>query len=209
VLSLALHARGTLSLHASAVSLNGTGLAFIGPKYHGKSTITAALVKAGARLVSDDVVPVRSEPVPEMLPGVHHLRLWRDSAGATVGDLAVETPSQKLLVSALSSDLLEQEAVPLAGAYLLVPQAIDPSRPAARRERLPSVPAALELVHHAKLGPLLRRQEAGTLFSQAATVARHVPVHALLIQRDLSRLPEAIDALLSWHGAPSRQGSPA
>ena len=49
VLALALHAGGVFTLHASAVSIDGGGIAFLAPKHHGKSTLCSALVLAGAR----------------------------------------------------------------------------------------------------------------------------------------------------------------
>lgn len=46
----------TLTLHGSAIDLNGCGALIIGPSGSGKSQLTAALVALGARLTADDVV---------------------------------------------------------------------------------------------------------------------------------------------------------
>jgi hypothetical protein len=58
VLAAAMHAAGTLCLHGSAVAVNGGGIAFLAPKFHGKSTLAQAMVAAGARLATNNVVPI-------------------------------------------------------------------------------------------------------------------------------------------------------
>ncbi len=59
VMALAAHADGRLTLHASAVSVAGRAVAFVGPKHAGKSTLALALVRKGARLLTDDTLVVR------------------------------------------------------------------------------------------------------------------------------------------------------
>jgi hypothetical protein len=207
VLALSLHARGTLSLHASAVSVAARGIAFIAPKNHGKSTLTAALVRAGGRLVSDDVVPIRLDGAPYLLPGVHHLRLWDDAAMAALRAPSREDVSRKRLINDFGQGMIEDAPVPLASAYVLLPLRPDPRAPAVTREALPPVDAAMQLVQHAKLGPLLRRGEAAQLFSQAATLAHRVTVHVLRVQRDLARLDEVVRELLAWNLAQGKEGT--
>jgi hypothetical protein len=207
VLALALHARGTLSLHASAVSVAGHGIAFIAPKHHGKSTLTAALVGAGGRLVSDDVVPIRLDDVPCLLPGVQYLRLWDDAAMAALRAPTREDISRKRLIKDLGHGMTEDRPVPLASAYILFPTRADSGSPAVTREALPPVDAAMQLVQHAKLGPLLRRAEAAQLFSQAATLAHRVTVHVLSVQRDLARLDEVVGELLAWNRAAGHEAT--
>lgn len=56
VLAMALHDRGIFVLHASAISFAGSGIAFLGDKGAGKSTTAAAMIAAGHKLLSDDVV---------------------------------------------------------------------------------------------------------------------------------------------------------
>ncbi len=97
VLSLALHADGRRCLHGSGVCLGGVGLGFLAPKFHGKSTLSLALVRAGARLVTDDTLVVDPASIPLALPGVHVMRLWSDSARRLLlahesGDAAAELP---------------------------------------------------------------------------------------------------------------------
>src|SRR3954468_18852709 len=62
VVALAAHADGYLTLHASAVSIAGRAVAVVGPKHAGKSTLALALVRNGARLITDDTLVVRLQP---------------------------------------------------------------------------------------------------------------------------------------------------
>src|SRR5690606_14129051 len=55
VLATALHAGGRLCLHGSAVATETGSIAFVAPKFHGKSTLALALTRAGCRLMTDDV----------------------------------------------------------------------------------------------------------------------------------------------------------
>jgi hypothetical protein len=83
VMAVLLHQRGYFVLHASAVELNGTTVAFLGGRGHGKSTLAAYFQAKGHRLLSDDVVPVRfTNGVAETLPGFPRIKLFEDSINA-------------------------------------------------------------------------------------------------------------------------------
>jgi hypothetical protein len=58
VISTILILRGHLVLHASAVEVEGAAVAVTGRAGMGKSTVSTLLCKAGARLVSDDVLRI-------------------------------------------------------------------------------------------------------------------------------------------------------
>jgi hypothetical protein len=202
VLAMAMHVNGILTLHASAIAVDSHGIAFFAPKFRGKSTLAAAMLRLGGKLITDDTLPIALER-GEMLPGVHHLRLWGDSAGRTVGSDEAADAARKLLFSDIEEGQLQQTPVSIGALYVLVPQLPQPKQPLVRRERLTGIAATMSLVQHAKLAPLLRGQEAGTLFSQAASLASRVPVYALIVQRDLERLMEAATIVRSWHAPAS------
>lgn len=205
VLALALHARGVYTLHASAVSVPSGGITFIAPKHAGKSTLCSALVLAGARALSDDTVPVQPGNPPTLAPGLPRLRLWSDAATRLFGVAPERDAVRKHLMDQLAPAQLETRAVPFLAAYVLSPVTELPDGLAAARERLESVPAAIALLAHSKLGPVLSGSESPVMLSRASDIASVVPVYTLKVVRQLDRIEEAARTILDWHarGEPS------
>ena len=199
VMALAAHADGMLALHASAVSIDGHAIAFLGPKQAGKSTIAMALVRGGARLMSDDSLVLRfaDDDVVLATPGVQRMRLWDDSASA-LGAKAVGTPKAKPTLDRLPAERLQASEVPLAACYVIratADQSVDPIE----RVRLPSARAALACVSFSKLGSLAGGSEAVVLLDRAARLTRATPVYEAAVRRDLGRLDALADRVFAWH----------
>jgi len=211
VIPLAMHASGVMSLHASAVSINGRGVAFIAPKFHGKSTLATALIKEGARLITDDVLPVRIADAPLCLMGMPQLRLWKDSARATrlAGEEGAADFDAKLRLNDLGAGRVESNPVPFEAAYLLTPVTSLESGNAVERYRLDSVASSMSFVQHAKLGPLLTGAESAALFSQAASLGAVVPMYDLVVVRDLERIGEVAHTIAGGHSEASSAPSTA
>ncbi len=204
IMALALYQSGTLCLHGSAVAVGSQAFGLVAPKYHGKSTLAASLVAAGAHLASDDVVAVEAGPPARIRPGVHALRLWdADSQVARLGGRHSMTGnSGKACIDELPASRLMQEPTPLAAIYTLVPRRHDPApRRAFRVERLAPISAFETLVRHGSISQLLTPEASGDLLANASNIARSVPVYALHIVRDLARLNEVVEQLLEWHSA--------
>lgn len=201
VLAVALHAAGTESLHGSAVVFgNGGAVAFVAPKFHGKSTLASALVAQGARLITDDTLPVEPGDPPRAAPGVHSVRMWEDSAGRLGGQLGLEPgPWGKLRSSRMPEDWIADGPIPFAAIYVLSPRQAGAE---IARQRLAPMEAAVSLIAHAKLGPLLGKDAAAGLLAWAARLAQAVPVYRLAIPRDFARLDDVVERLRAWH-APS------
>lgn len=209
VLALALHAGGVFTLHASAVSIEGGGIAFLAPKLHGKSTLCSALVLAGARALSDDTVPVRLGETPRLSPGLPRLRLWSDAAARLFGADRDETDVlRKRLMDRLDEAQIETRTVPFRAAYVLNPVTELPDGQAVIRERLDTVAATMSLVMHAKLGPVLTGTESPVVMTRAADIARAVPVYALHVVRDLNRIDDVARQLIAWHPGEGDTASP-
>ncbi|HEY9515435.1 MAG TPA: hypothetical protein VIQ74_07090 [Gemmatimonadaceae bacterium] len=203
VLAMALHAAGLLCLHGSAVSLGDGTVAFIAPKFHGKSTLALALARAGGRLVTDDVFPVEPGPPARAIPGVHHVKLWNDSAELFEVEQRNARPGDKHLLHELPDEWLMFQPDSLSAIYLLSPATAEsPMAEGARRVPMPAVPSALSLVRHAALGPLLGEPEASRVFERAVTIAGSVPIYRLETAVGLDRLGEVVEQILEWHGAP-------
>jgi hypothetical protein len=85
VLTVALHLKGAVLLHASAVDLGGKAIVFAGASGSGKSTTAAILHREGYRVLSDDVTELSGT---RALPAVPTLRLWPDMLDALYGSAA-------------------------------------------------------------------------------------------------------------------------
>ena len=82
-MALILHQRGRFVLHASAIAINGSAVAFLGGHGWGKSTLAAALHVRGYDLLADDVTAVHtSSGCPSVLASFPQFKLWPDSVEA-------------------------------------------------------------------------------------------------------------------------------
>jgi hypothetical protein len=213
VMAVALHASGHLVLHGSAVSTAGGAIAFLAPKFHGKSTLALALARAGAKLLTDDVIPVDPRPPIQAIPGVHQVKLWQDSASHFGVDRETETPrpGSKHLLHDFDDNMLSNERAPLAAIYLLSPVMVSEGQiaPPVARARMHSVPSALALVRHSIMGSMLSGVEAQHVIDRATTVAEDVPVYQLTVAAGMERISDTVDQLLAWHGGAVAAGARA
>lgn len=205
-LALALELRGLLCLHGSAVEIDGRAIAFVGPKFYGKSTLATALTTAGARLVSDDLLAVTPTASPRVRAGIPSVRLWNDAADR----LDVESICDAVLrgvkttATGFAGRLMDAPDAELAAIYLLAP--IPPDAAAAeveescRRVRIQGAQAAIELAHQTKLPPnLVGRIAAGKQLMRAAAVAGAIPVWKLHLVHDFTWLDASVARILAWH----------
>jgi hypothetical protein len=122
LLGVILTQRGRFVLHASTVAIDGKAVAFFGPSGRGKSTLTAALTRAGHPLIADDMTVIEtSGDAPVVQPGFPRLKLWPDSAEALEHDvdaLPLLHPERTKRSLQLSSGFHAQP-LPLARCYLL------------------------------------------------------------------------------------------
>lgn len=208
VIAAALHLTGTVSLHASAVVVSGSAIGLIGVKGRGKSTLALALVRNGARLLTDDTLPVTQGSPPLAMPGLHATRLWPDSASRVgLGRAEPAEPGAKMLYSHLPEQDITNEAAPLVALYILSPSREALNDSPVWRTPLPGVQAALALVGHSKLAPLLRHASAGEMMKAAGDLTSRVPVYRLDVVRDLDTLPEVAAVVRGWHTPPDTGGN--
>jgi hypothetical protein len=204
VMAVALHASGHLCLHGSAVATAGGAIAFLAPKFHGKSTLALALTRAGAKLLTDDLVPVDPRTPIQAVPGVHQVKLWQDTAAHFGVERETETPrpGSKHLLHDFDDTMLSNDRTPLAAIYLLSPVIVEEgaAAPAVTRARMHSVPSALALVRHSMMGSMLTGIDAQRVVDRATTVAESVPVYQLTVTAGMERIADTVDQLLAWHG---------
>jgi len=124
VFATLMHQRGLLTLHASAVEIQGGAAVFLGGRGWGKSTLSATLYGRGHHFVSDDlvVVDVKSTRCPMVIPGVPQIKLMPEAAAQALGDDPQTLPRLAIGYekrSRLASDRFCQQPLPLKGIYEL------------------------------------------------------------------------------------------
>lgn len=205
VLATLLHAEGAVTLHASAVAIDGVAIGFMAPKFHGKSTLAAAMTYVGAHLVSDDALAILPGAPVRCVPGVPSVRLREESAAhfpRTKGVQAPDLPRWRV-VDMLPGDQVALQPLPLAALYVLSPRPSDEATEPVRRVTLGSIDAILALSRFAKMGALLGDREGQHHVSRVIDVVSTVPVYTLEIVRDLQQLEQVTATIAGWHRAGS------
>src|SRR6185312_3401168 len=178
LLSLLLYLRGQTVLHASAIRLNGRSIAFMGRSGQGKSTLAALMCQAGAELITDDVVAVRSTAPPSIEVGTPEVRLRPTAAASLATSLSPGSPVDR---SADSRDLVMLRDVTKADddhgsplAALVIPF---PRRDAVLKvEQLSPTEALMSIVSNPHMPGWTDSAVLQRRFEIAAGLARTVPV---------------------------------
>jgi hypothetical protein len=189
VLGVVLRLRGTPSLHAGAVAIDGVAVALAGEAGTGKSTTTAALAGRGHAVLADDVLALRASG-GEILaqPAYPHLRLWPDIVPALLGpraELPRLTPNwdkRGLRVDAS----FHPHALPLGAVYVLSGREAGPDAP--RLEPMNATEAVLALVANGYVGWFPDRAAQARELEVLGRVARAVPVAWAVPAADPARL---------------------
>jgi hypothetical protein len=196
VMALAAHADGHLTLHASAVSIAGRAVAIVGAKQAGKSTLALALVRHGARLLTDDTLVVRQRGATTWAsPGIDRIRLWEDAATALGTHLS--GPAGAKSTVPLAPNEVETVAVPVAACYFL--GGAEPNSTEVRREQLSAVHAAMACVCFSKLAGLAGGSLGVTVLDRCGNLTKRVPMFLVTFPRNLSRLDAVAERFLAWH----------
>ena len=196
VMALLLHLRGLLVLHASAVAIGDGSAIFVGDKMAGKSTTAAAFLRAGHRLLTDDLLAVDfSDPAsPQILPAFAQLKLSEEASARVRIEGAEKLP--------LVYEDFEKHQHRLGGEFSLAriaPGALyvldrggdSPSiEPLAGMDALTAV---MRFSYVSRFGKAALKGAAEALhFRQCAMLARAAAVGRLHIPADLDRLDETV-----------------
>jgi hypothetical protein len=186
-LATLLRQRGLLVLHASAVSIAGEAVAFLGGPGWGKSTAAAALHARGHAVVADDVIAVApAAGGPVVLPGFPWLKLWPDVSRA-IGEVPERLPR---VHPGLEKRELRvprgfwQAPLPLRCLYVLGEGETLEAEPLTRQQAL------VELLRHSYGARALHGVKTDSHFRQSAAVAGRVPVRRLRNRRSLATLTD-------------------
>jgi hypothetical protein len=187
-----------IGLHASAVVINGQGVAFAGPSSRGKSSLAASFALDGYPILTDDSLMLDwQRRVPRAVPSYPSLRLWKDAAarflGASRGLVPVAQYTSKLRVGTHDPAIgFRVRPVRVRRIYL-----IEPRRGAVRIAGLSSRQAYIELLKVSfRLDPLDRAASRREVVALAA-VAQHVPVARLRVPSGLQSFGDVHRAILA------------
>jgi hypothetical protein len=197
-MGLILHQRGRLVLHASAVALPPGGVAFVGWKGAGKSTMAGALVARGHSIIADDALPLDPDVdgPPMAWPGPAPLKLWPESASA-LGRHPRRLPR---LHPKVSKRVVSDVAQSLAAIPLLAIYSLDVGSDVSI-EALRGQAALVELMRHAYAPRFVPAAGATPEhFARCAQVVRSVGIYRLTRPATLEGLP-AIAAAVEQHAA--------
>jgi hypothetical protein len=181
--------RGLLVLHASAASVNGEAVVFLGAQTAGKSTMTAACHKNGHAMIADDVVAVRfGDGPPMVVPGVPQIRLDAETFERLGIDGTVRYEHDWGPEKRYQPIDDQAPAVPLGKVYTLHENEV------ISVETLDGSAAFFQLVVNTYAQGLLSDTDATTdHFEQCATLLRTTPVRQLNRPKRYDRLPEVLD----------------
>lgn len=187
---IALHQQGYLTLHASAVELEGGVAAFVGWKRRGKSTTASALHASGGALVTDDVVAIPPGKDATVLPGFPQMRLDPEAVAAALDTSPDELPRlhedhQKRIGRA--DQRFQRRPRPLRCVYVLEWGEDFEITPLRQRD------AFVHLLQHSYAQRFLGQTAATpSHFTKVNDLVEAVPVVRLERPRDLDRLPDMV-----------------
>lgn len=205
LLPYCMEARGAPVLHASSVAVDGGIAAFLANSGGGKSTLAAAMVKAGLPLVGDDILPIRKLEGQFLgYPSFPVLRLYDAQAqyllGHSDGLPRLNDYVDKYLVSPGRDGVGSFCDTPLPLACLYLPERREASEAGASIEITPLSPqqALIELVRHT-FGPRLVKAMglAPQRFALLAEAARQVPMRRLSYPNGFEHLETVREAVLA------------
>lgn len=184
--------RGDHSLHAASVEIGGRAVAVGAPGRFGKTTLAAALVSAGKRLLSEDSTCVRlDERGVSVVPGPAMLRVRHDPRRSVEvpGTVVVEEDDQRVHLAVAADRRGDGLPVPLDAVVFLRPS--DDGSP--RLERITPEDAIADL--WALSFHLPTDEDRARCFDRIVRLASAVPIWNLHRPMGLELLPESVRAL--------------
>jgi hypothetical protein len=199
VLGIILRLRGVTCLHASAICVDGQGIALVGSQGSGKSTTAAALSKLGYRCVADDIVAVRDcESSFSIEPGYPRLCLWPGSIKALFGSETalpcIAPPWEKRYLDLAGNGGFITKPLKLAAIYLLGERGAQPDAPLVTA--LQPSRGFVGVMENLFGGYLFGGAKSAPDFQRVARMIRCVPVRRVTPTADLKGLSALCDLIL-------------
>jgi hypothetical protein len=186
-------AAGDQPLHAAAVEVAGRALLLCGPSHFGKTTLAAAFLAAGHRLLSEDLTRCRPTTEPTVFPGPALLRLRRDVSDRVgpIPSTTVAAEDVDRVFVVLDGELRGSGSeVPLAGIVVLRRGAGNLELTRVEPERF--LPELFTMAFG-----LPTDEGRAASFGAVAVLARAAPMWVLDRPLRFDLLPTVVDALIS------------
>jgi hypothetical protein len=212
ILGFLLHHREFLTLHASAVEVDGGVVAFIGPKGMGKSTTASVFYERGHRVLSDDMVACRPrrEEAPQTDPGFPWMKLGDDALRGILGrdgdDLERPVPGSSKRIVPIHG---QQPGRPLPLRHVYVLGYHEESGQDVKVEPVDRKQACLLLLSQSFVQMFLGESAGSQHLDQCAAFSRRVPVSALVRPRSMDALPSVYDTVRRHLESTSSADAPA
>ena len=199
VLSEVLRRQGYFVMHASAVEIDGRGVALMADKGTGKSSSCMALLRGGARILADDLVAVETD-TSVIQPGFAQVKLDQRVVNGLNKDKWIARPTVHDAIDkvrVMVPDLLAPCAVPAARLYVLERR----QRADVQIDSIPTdllLPSTLRFSYAARFGATLLQGEASAgHFRHAAAIVNKVLIKRLILPDGLDRLDALYDVIAS------------
>ena len=199
-LSFALVKCGLEPLHATAVAIDGKAALFLGDCGLGKSTLAAAFLQAGCRLLTDDLL-VLHKPHAALLayPGSPRIKLFprmaREFLGKAVSGVPMNPYTHKMIVP-LKEWQVCTDALPVGGVYALAP-ASEVRGAEVSLSAMSQREAFLTLLAGTFNRTILDSTRLRRQFEATQALANALPVKKLSYPRSLDSLPDVLEFVVS------------
>lgn len=190
-LAMILFQRNYYLLHASAVQIGEKAVVFMGAPGAGKSTTAAAFVKAGCRLLSDDLTALSfdDQGKPFVVPAYPQLKIWENTVKGLGMNLEnLERVSEGVNKFAVTPrDSFPDQMLPLGAFYFL-----HKARNKPRLRNMPPMNIPTETLKHFPIeSEWLDENHLTRMFHQSIQCAQHAEMYEM-------RRPEGFVALEEW-----------
>jgi len=199
-LSFALVNQHLEPLHATVVEIEGEGVAFLGGSAFGKSTVAASFLRAGHRLLTDDLLVLRERGgTIWAYPGPPRIKVFPDVAGRFLdgrNGAQMNADTGKLII-ALDARQTCTRPLPIRAMYVLTSPREAGRRPTVTSEALSARESFIELVKSTFNRRLAGARRMERQFTAAARLTNAVPIRRLTYPRQIERLADIHDIVLT------------
>ena len=200
VISVALVRQGIEPLHSTVVVVDGEAVAFLGNSGFGKSTLAAAFIHSGYRVLTDDLLVIKKRNHEFLAqPGPARLKLFPEAAQALLASRAcvfAMNPYTQKLVFCLVPDLVVSTPTPVNSCYILEAPGTVAQGEGVVVRKLSFGEACMGLVRNSYNTIISEPDRHTRQFKFVAELAANLSLMSLTYPRELSKISDVVDAVV-------------